>query len=155
MLWTQGAAIALMRWAKGWILYIIYYIIVLFVVSAIQWILNPSDPVYSRVETCLVFLGHSLTFWHSSRQGSTTIHRIFMASLFRSGWPVPSSWSVLVWNLCWNLSARDDLADIWNSGGRTFSIPATCSHHSMTDRQVVWSPDQETNSGRGGESTKS
>ena len=61
------------------------------VVSAIDSILTPSSPVYSRAEPCQVFLHHSLTFWHSIRQYSAVIHRVFMATIFTSGWPGPSS----------------------------------------------------------------
>ena len=54
------------------------------VVSAVEWVPTPSDPVYSRSEPCLVFLHHPLTFQRSIRQRSAAILRVFMASFFRS-----------------------------------------------------------------------
>ena len=70
-----------------------------YIVSAIQWIPPPSDPVHSRAEPCPVYLRRPLTFWRYVRQCSAAIPRVFMASLFGSGWSGPSSSSVLVWKL--------------------------------------------------------
>ena len=73
---------------------------------------------------------------------------VFMANFSRSGWPSPSSWSVSVWKLRWNLSTRGDPAGIRNTSGVAFSITATHSYHRMTtDRWVVWFPDWEMNQG--------
>lgn len=49
---------------------------------------DSSDPMYSRLEPCLIFLCHPLTFHHCIRQGSGAIHRVLMTSSFGSGWPV-------------------------------------------------------------------
>ncbi|XP_070099236.1 elongation factor G 1-like isoform X1 [Equus caballus] len=49
---------------------------------------DSSDPMYSRLEPCLIFLCHPLTFHHCIRQGSGVIHRVLMTSSFGSGWPV-------------------------------------------------------------------
>ena len=62
-----------------------------FVVSAIELILTPSEPVESRVEPCPVFLSRPLTFRCYIRLCSAAIHRVFMANSFGSGWPGPSS----------------------------------------------------------------
>ena len=51
-----------------------------FALSAVQSILTPSDPTYSRVESLPVFLRHPLTFWSCIRQCSAAIHRVFMAN---------------------------------------------------------------------------
>ena len=102
------------------------------------------------------FLPHPLTFQHYIRQSSSAVHRVFMASFFGSGQPGPSSYSVLIWKLPWNLSTVGNPAGIWNTSGKAFSITATHSHESIrTSRWVVWLSDQETNPGCGGESTKS
>ena len=58
----------------------------LFVVSTMELILTPSDPVYSRAEPCSVFLHHPLTFWHYMRQYSAAIHRVFMPVFFWKHW---------------------------------------------------------------------
>ena len=62
--------------------------------TAIELIPSPSVPVYSRVEPCLVFLHHPLTFWLYIRQCSHAVDRVFMARFFRSGWVGPSSFLV-------------------------------------------------------------
>ena len=54
------------------------------VVSVGEWIPTPSDPVYSKVEPCLVFLRHPLTFRRYIRQCSAAIHRVFMADFFQN-----------------------------------------------------------------------
>ena len=61
------------------------------VVSAVETIPTPSDPVDSGAAPCLVFLHHPLTFRCSISQCSTAVHRVFMASFLASGWPGPSS----------------------------------------------------------------
>ena len=61
------------------ILLVIKYLGLYFVVSAVESILTPSNPVYSRAEPCPVFLRHPLTFWRCIRQCSTAIHRVFVA----------------------------------------------------------------------------
>ena len=62
-----------------------------FVVSGLKSILTPSDPVYSRAESCLVLLRHSLTFQCCNKQCLAVTHRVFMHNFFGSGWPGPSS----------------------------------------------------------------
>ena len=54
-------------------------------VSAVQSILTPSDPVYSRAEPCLVFLGHPLTFQCFIRLCSAAIHNVFVANFLEVG----------------------------------------------------------------------
>ena len=44
------------------------------VVSALELILTPRDPVYSRAEPCPVCLRHPLTFRRRVRQCSAAIH---------------------------------------------------------------------------------
>lgn len=121
-----------------------------FVVSTIMsqfWLLATlrtaeQNPVQS-------FLRHPLIFQHHIRQCSASIHRVFITNFFRSGLPGPSSYSVVVWRLCWNLSTMGDPAGLWNTCGIAVSITATGSCHSMTnDKWVVWFPAQEMNLGR-------
>ena len=105
------------------------------VVSAVESVLAPSNPVYSRAKPCTVLLHHPLICRHYIRQSCAAIHRVFMASFFRSGS------FFLVWKLHWNLSTMGDPAGIWNTSGRAFSSQASCSCHSITtDRWVVWFP---------------
>ena len=112
-----------------------------------QSILTPSDPVNSRGEPSSVFLHHPPTSPCCIRQCFTAIHRVFAVSFFGSRWPGPSQ-SVLVWELCWNLSTMGDPAGIWNVSDTVFSITATPSCHSMTtERPVVWFSDLEMNPG--------
>ena len=47
---------------------------------------DPSLPVHSRAEPCLVVLYHSLIFWRCIKQCSAAIHSVFMANFFKSGW---------------------------------------------------------------------
>ena len=118
-----------------------------------QSIPSPNDPVYSRMEPCPVFLPHPLTFQRYVRQCSAAIHRVFMTSLFGSGWPGPSSSSILVWKVLRNLSTVDDLASIRNTCGIDFGITAMHNHHSMTtDGWVVCFPDWGKNMSYGSKS---
>ena len=68
-----------------------YFIFALVVISAIELILTPSDPVYSGVEPCLVFLCHPLIFQLYIRRCLIAIHWVFMATCLGSEWPGPSS----------------------------------------------------------------
>ena len=61
------------------------------IVRAIESVPTPSDPVHSRVESCLVFLRHPLTFLRRIRKHLAAIHGVFMASFFLSEWPRASS----------------------------------------------------------------
>ena len=47
-------------------------------VNVIKLIQTPSDTVYSRVEPCLVFLSHPLTFQDCIKEYSTAVHRVLM-----------------------------------------------------------------------------
>ena len=49
------------------------------VVSAIELIPTPTDPLYSRVEPCPVFC--AILFWHHIRQCSAAINMIFIKQL--------------------------------------------------------------------------
>ena len=60
-------------------------------VSAVESISTPHNPVFRRAEPCPVFWLHLLTSWCSIRRCSAALHRVVMASFFRSGWPGPSS----------------------------------------------------------------
>ena len=52
-------------------------------VSAMEWILTPSDPVNNRAEPCLVFVCHLLAFWCCIRQYLAAIHRVFVANVLQ------------------------------------------------------------------------
>ena len=64
-----------------------------FVVSAVEWILTPSDPVYTErnpAQSFCTILSSSGTL----SQCFSTIHGVFMANFSGSGWPGPSISSV-------------------------------------------------------------
>ena len=63
----------------------------LVVVSSIELIPAPGDPVDSRAEPCLIFLQHPLPFWLYNRQCSVAIHKVFLANFLEVGGPGPSS----------------------------------------------------------------
>ena len=55
------------------------------VVSAVELIQTPRDPVDSKAEPCPVFWHHPLTFWHHIRQRSAAIHRAFVTNFLEVG----------------------------------------------------------------------
>ena len=70
---------------------ILWLSITYFVVSALESIPTPNDPVDSRADTSPMFLCHPLTV--RCRQCSAAIHRVFRANCFSEvgGWPGLSS----------------------------------------------------------------
>ena len=109
------------------------------VASAVELILTPRNPVYSRSESGPVFLPILSLFCSISNRTSL----LFIGFL----WPIflEVGDQVLLSSLSGSsaepCTTLGDPAGMWNTGGIAFCITATYSHQSMTTDRLVGFPD--------------